>query len=164
MECSGQVLTDNPCVSPQAVHNIAIETSKSPRSVFPFSQSCVNVSLPASLPRLSVSSPAPATSKLDDWAQAQLQELRSMAASSSPASSQPPQLQQSLTKISSSQKRMEPTIQDTLQQLRSLAGSKGTERRKGERVSIYNMDQDKPISHKENEDAANTLVIKQERE
>ena len=54
---------------------------------------------------------------------------------------------------------MEPTIQDTLQQLRSLAGSKETGRGKGERVSIYSMDQEKPIAHRENEDK---VVIKQE--
>ena len=150
--------------SPQAVHNIAIETSKSPRSVFPFNQSSVNVSLPASLPRLSShypsvsASPASATNSLDNWAKAQLEELRSMTSSSSPSSAPPPQLPASL---SSSKRRMEPTIQDTLQQLKSLAGSKETGRRKGERVSIYSMDQDKPIAHSENED---TLVIKQEGE
>ena len=150
--------------SPQAVHNIAIETSKSPRSVFPFNQSSVNVSLPASLPRLSShypsvpASPASATNSLDNWAKAQLEELRSMTSSSSPSSAPPPQLPASL---SSSKRRMEPTIQDTLQQLKSLAGSKETGRRKGERVSIYSMDQDKPIAHSENEDK---LVIKQEGE
>ena len=150
--------------SPQAVHNIAIETSKSPRSVFPFNQSSVNVSLPASLPRLSShypsvpASPASATNSLDNWAKAQLEELRSMTSSSSPSSAPPPQLPASL---SSSKRRMEPTIQDTLQQLKSLAGSKEMGRRKGERVSIYSMDQDKPIAHSENEDK---LVIKQEGE
>ena len=150
--------------SPQAVHNIAIETSKSPRSVFPFNQSSVNVSLPASLPRLSShypsvpASPASATNSLDNWAKAQLEELRSMTSSSSPSSAPPPQLPASLA---SSKRRMEPTIQDTLQQLKSLAGSKETGRRKGERVSIYSMDQDKPIAHSENEDK---LVIKQEGE
>ena len=147
--------------SPQAVHNIAIETSKSPRSVFPFNQSSVNVSLPASLPRLSShypsvsASPASATNSLDNWAKAQLEELRSMT-SSSPSAAPPPQLPASL---SSSKRRMEPTIQDTLQQLKSLAGSKETGGRKRERVSIYSMDQDKPIAHRENEDK---LVIKQE--
>ena len=148
--------------SPQAVHNIAIETSKSPRSVFPFTQSSVNVSLPASLPRLSShypsvpASPASATNSLDNWAKAQLEELRSMTSSSSPSAAPPLQLPASL---SSSKRRMEPTIQDTLQQLRSLAGSKETGGRKRERVSIYSMDQDKPIAHRENEDK---LVIKQE--
>lgn len=150
------------------MHNIAIETSKSPRSVFPFNQNCVNVSLPASLPRLSShypsvsasASPASATNSLDPWAKAQLEELRSMA-SSSPTASQPPQLPASLTSMSSSKRRMEPTIQDTLQQLKSLAGTKEAGRRKGERLSIYSMDQDKPIAHRENEDK---LVIKQESE
>ena len=147
------------------MHNIAIETSKSPRSVFPFNQNSVNVSLPASLPRLSShypsvsASPASANNSLDHWAKAQLEELRSMA-SSSPTAPQPPQLPASLTSMSSS-KRMEPTIQDTLQQLKSLAGSKEAGRRKGERVSIYSMDQDKPIAHKENTQE-DRLVIKKE--
>ena len=148
------------------MHNIAIETSKSPRSVFPFNQNSVNVNLPASLPRLSShypsvsASPASATNSLDHWAKAQLEELRSMS-SSSPTAPQPPQLPASLTSMSS-RKRMEPTIQDTLQQLKSLAGSKEAGRRKGERVSIYSMDQDKPIEHKENNEEQ--VVIKKERE
>ena len=79
--------------------------------------------------------------------------------SSSPSAAPPPQLPASL---SSSKRRMEPTIQDTLQQLKSLAGSKEAGRRKGERVSIYSMDQDKPIEHKENNEEQ--VVIKKERE
>ena len=67
-------------------------------------------------------------------------------------------------------KSVEPTIQDTLQQLSALAGgtktggggrgSKGSGQVKAR--SLYMLDQDKPITHKENEDDANNPKIKQE--
>lgn len=131
-----------------------------------FPQYRAKVSLPPTLPL------APATPQLDSWATQHLNELKSMTTSAaSSASDPPPPLPPSIVKYqaqpqASATKRMEPTIQDTLQQLSALAGGKGTAGAAGKKtksqVSIYMMDQDKPIAHKENEDTANKTVIKQE--
>jgi len=147
----------------RAVHNIAIETSKSPKpsgSMFPFHHQ-VNVSLPPSLPMLSSaqSSVSSSSPKLDNWAKAQLNELKNMTTSSSSSSMAP---LPSLAKYPVP-KTVEPTIQDTLQQLSALAGGKSGPGGKGSGVkarSLYLLDQDKPICHKD--DDVNNPKIKQE--
>ena len=47
---------------------------------------------------------------------------------------------------------MEPTIQDTLQQLSALAGGSGM---KKDKTSIYMMDQNKPIAPNTDEEGSN---------
>ena len=104
----------------------------------------------------SVSSSSP---KLDNWAKAQLNELKNMTTSSSSSSMAP---LPSLAKYPVP-KTVEPTIQDTLQQLSALAGGKSGPAGKGSGVkarSLYLLDQDKPICHKE--DDVNNPKIKQE--
>ena len=96
----------------QAVHNIAIETSKSAKTPTSFFRSQSRLNLPPSRPRLT---PEPR-----------------------------------------GQRQTEPTILDTLQQLSALASGSQSSRNKG---SIFMMDQDKPIAHKENQDQS---AIKQE--
>jgi len=55
---------------------------------------------------------------------------------------------------------MEPTIQDTLQQLSALAGCSGM---KKDKTSIYMMDQNKPIAPNADEEGSTLSRIKKEK-
>ena len=53
---------------------------------------------------------------------------------------------------------MEPTIQDTLQQLSALAGGSGM---KKDKTSIYMMDQNMPIAPNADEEGSNVQIKKE---
>jgi len=97
------------------------------------------------------------SSQLEHWAQVQLNELKNLSSEQTlpPAQQKPnPTLKHSLF----SQKKMEPTIQDTLQQLSALAGGSGM---KKDKTSIYMMDQNKPIAPNADEDGSNVQIKKE---
>jgi len=145
----------------RVVHNIAIETSKSPKPIgaqFPFSQAG-NVNIPPSLPMLASTTTSHSSSQLEHWAQVQLNELKNLSSEQTLPAAQPkPNLPLKHSKYG--QNKMEPTIQDTLQQLSALAGGSGI---KKDKTSIYMMDQNKPIAPNADEDGSTLPHIKKEK-
>jgi len=140
----------------RVVHNIAIETSKSTKPH-------MNISMPPTLPMLTAS-PGRSQNQLDTWAKAHLNELKKMTSPSSghPIHPTPVAAGVPVKQTGSGGRVVEPTIEDTLQQLSALAGAgagaKESSKRKTVASNIYLMDQDKPITHQENENTK----IKQE--
>eukprot|EP00090_Calanus_glacialis_P038827 TRINITY_DN67664_c0_g1_i1.p1 TRINITY_DN67664_c0_g1~~TRINITY_DN67664_c0_g1_i1.p1 ORF type:complete len:309 (+),score=33.38 TRINITY_DN67664_c0_g1_i1:64-927(+) len=143
----------------RVVHNIAIETSKSPKPMgaqYPFSQSG-NVNIPPTMPVIANVTTSHSSSQLEHWAQVQLNELKNLSSEQTlpPAQQKPnPTPKHSLF----SQNKMEPTIQDTLQQLSALAGGSGM---KKDKTSIYMMDQNKPIAPNADEEGSNVKIKKE---
>ena len=111
------------------------------------------------MPILANTTTSHSSSQLEHWAQVQLNELKNLSSEQTlpPAQQKPnPPTKHSLY----SQNKMEPTIQDTLQQLSALAGGSGM--KKKDKTSIYMMDQNKPIAPNADEDGSN-LEIKKEK-
>ena len=125
----------------QAVHHIAIETAKSPKSLPP------TLPLPRSVPE------SHSTSQLEKWTRVQMKELGTPTGSS--GQNIPALPSASVRKT----KNTDPTIQATLQQLSALASGSAAD--KPTRGSIYLMDQDKPISHSENEELSREIIKKE---